>query len=323
MTLKKRVHSTERSPYMHVVNPNISYVKMDNSIGKGTVHTYNTFDGISILKINISSKTWPISTSLGRKNFIFLNYCIKGRCEVSLANGLTTCVSEGEICISKSYAIKEFFYPLGKYEGIKLIFDIDTLKQTSEFFINSFDMDILETLEQYTTTNLTFVASANEKLKQLINELQETTTNNNLFEMRLNILRLLYLISNPKIILANKKQVYLSPSQVQLANAVEEIITKDLQKKITIASLSQKFGVSETTLKTYFKGLYGTNISTYLQEIRMNEAARQLSQTKNQISDIAGSVGYDNQSKFAAVFKKFLKISPSEYRRLKQFENNK
>ncbi len=46
------------------------------------------------------------------------------------------------------------------------------------------------------------------------------------------------------------------------------------------------------------------NISTWLREIRMNEAARLLSDTKRPIAEISEQVGYSNQGKFAAVFQK-------------------
>ena len=52
----------------------------------------------------------------------------------------------------------------------------------------------------------------------------------------------------------------------------------------------------------------------------MNEAARLLSNTKRPIAEISEQVGYSNQGKFAAVFKKQLGLSPLEYRRFKNLE---
>ena len=54
---------------------------------------------------------------------------------------------------------------------------------------------------------------------------------------------------------------------------------------------------------------------------RMQYAALLLETTQMKISDVALQTGYDNQSKFAAVFKKAYQQSPLEYRRSKRLEN--
>ena len=105
---------------------------------------------------------------------------------------------------------------------------------------------------------------------------------------------------------------------VSLKNA--QILSNDLRQHIPIRQIAERFSVSETSLKNYFRGVYGQNISTWLREIRMNEAARLLSNTKRPIAEISGQVGYSNQGKFAAVFKKQLGLSPLEYRRFKNLE---
>lgn len=320
MSLKDNFSSTKYSPYIHNINPYKAYIELDNTLGQGKVYIHKVFDGILALLINISSNEWPTSETSDSRNLIFINYCIKGRCEVSLDNGLTTCVSEGEISISKSSAIKEFLYPLKQYEGIEFVFDIHTLKNASRFFKDGFGIDIASTLEHYTSEALPFTVAANSPIRELMDEIYKKTNSENLFQIKLNTLQLLYLLAQKEISSGYKKRVYLSSVQTQIAKATRDVISEDLQKKITVAELSQAFGVSSTTLKTYFKGLYGKNISVYLQELRMNEAAKQIAQTEFPVSEIAGMVGYENQSKFAAVFKDYFEVSPMEYRRLKRLE---
>lgn len=102
------------------------------------------------------------------------------------------------------------------------------------------------------------------------------------------------------------------PSQVNQA-----ILTESLTVDYTAKELAAQFGVSETSLKTYFMGVYGENISVYLRKKRMEHAAHLLETTQLKISEIALQSGYDNQSKFAAVFKKEYQTTPLEYRRVK------
>ena len=100
-----------------------------------------------------------------------------------------------------------------------------------------------------------------------------------------------------------------------IAKKAEQILTADLRKHIPVRLLAEKFSVGETSLKNYFRGVYGQNISTYLREVRMKAAAEFLANTSRPIAEIAEQVGYSNQGKFAAVFKKQFGMSPLEYRR--------
>ena len=84
--------------------------------------------------------------------------------------------------------------------------------------------------------------------------------------------------------------------------------------------LAEEFSISETSLKNYFRCVYGQNISVYLREIRMNKAGELLATTRLSVAEIAEQVGYLNQSKFASVFKKQFGVSPLEYRRSRHLE---
>ena len=105
-----------------------------------------------------------------------------------------------------------------------------------------------------------------------------------------------------------------------IAKKAEQILTADLRKHIPVRLLAEKFSVGETSLKNYFRGVYGQNISTYLREARMKAAAEFLEDTSRPIAEIAEQIGYSNQGKFAAVFKKQFGMSPLEYRRMKHLE---
>ena len=319
MSLMDDFSATQYAPYIQSINPNNILISVHNECGNGRVYVHNVFQGILALCIDISSKEWPSAGVEHQTDMIFFNYCIKGRCEVSLSDGLTTCVSEGELIISKNAVIKEYFYPLKQYEGIEIIFNMDALKHADHMLKEHFDIDITQIFAHYTTTNLPFTTAVNAKVHQLLKEMCDLNAGDHLLQMRIHMLHLLHLLSKKEIISDQKKRTYLTSSQIQIAKSVEAIITKDLQKKITVTELSDTFNVSATTLKTYFKGLYGKNISTYLQELRMNKAAKLIAETKHPISDISSMVGYENQSKFAAVFKNHFAVSPLEYRRVKHY----
>ena len=126
---------------------------------------------------------------------------------------------------------------------------------------------------------------------------------------------------------------FFTETQVDIAKQVEKIITSDLRQHHPAWELAARFCVSETSLKNYFRGVYGQNISVYLREIRLKKAAELFASTKSvylreirlkkaaelfastklSVSEVAEQVGYMNQSKFAAVFKKQYGQTPLEY----------
>ena len=102
----------------------------------------------------------------------------------------------------------------------------------------------------------------------------------------------------------------------------EHQITKDLSKKITVESLAAGYRISPSSLKNYFSGIYGCSISEYLQIMRMRQAKILLETTNNSVMQIAAFVGYENQSKFSAVFKKHTGYAPLEYKKITILKRN-
>ena len=132
---------------------------------------------------------------------------------------------------------------------------------------------------------------------------------------------LFFFFYNLKEIPPSQACTFFTEKQVYIAKLLENIITSDLRQHHPAWELAAQFSVSETSLKNYFRGVFGQNISVYLRETRMKKAAELLSTTKLSVAEAAEQVGYINQSKFASVFKKQFGLSPLEYRRSKNLGN--
>lgn len=78
---------------------------------------------------------------------------------------------------------------------------------------------------------------------------------------------------------------------------------------------AELFSVSESSVKNYFYGVFGQSISKYLTHRRMLRAAELLKTTDCSVLEVANQVGYLNQSKFAAAFRREHAVTPLEYRR--------
>lgn len=105
-------------------------------------------------------------------------------------------------------------------------------------------------------------------------------------------------------------------SQIAIVKEAEAVILQDLSRRITAKEMADRFGISESSFKLYVRGILGDSYLSYFREKRMEKAAELLKSTSLKVIEIANSVGYENQGKFARVFAETYGVSPLEFRRL-------
>jgi len=101
----------------------------------------------------------------------------------------------------------------------------------------------------------------------------------------------------------------------QIVNEAHSFLVRDISKRYTIAELSAKFHINQTTLKTVFKRMFGQSIGEYMKEYRIKRAKELLCQSDSSIAEIARAVGYENQSKFTLAFRDITGMLPRAYRK--------
>ena len=84
---------------------------------------------------------------------------------------------------------------------------------------------------------------------------------------------------------------------------------------ITLEEMGEYFGFNPNYLSTYLKKQTGKSFIKLIHIQRINVAAEYLRHTNASIEQISLKVGYENPSYFYKIFRKFLGISPSEYRK--------
>ena len=111
-------------------------------------------------------------------------------------------------------------------------------------------------------------------------------------------------------------ETFFTRSQIAIVKEAEALILEDLSKRITAKEMAERFGISESSFKLYIKGILGDSYLSYFRKKRMEKAAHLLESTNIKVIDIAISVGYENQGKFAKVFSDMYGVKPLEFRRL-------
>ncbi|MGI6617954.1 MAG: AraC family transcriptional regulator [Saccharofermentanales bacterium] len=99
-----------------------------------------------------------------------------------------------------------------------------------------------------------------------------------------------------------------------IALKVKNYIDSHFDEKITLKSISDSICVSQSYLSHAFKEITGYSPIQYTIRRRLGEAQSLLSMTDLPISEIAFRLGFDNQSHFHSLFKKYIGMTPGQYR---------
>jgi len=106
-------------------------------------------------------------------------------------------------------------------------------------------------------------------------------------------------------------------SLMQYSNIVNRAIAyihENIMEKIHVEDISRHIYVHPNYLSAIFKKETGTPLSEYITKCKIEEACHLIRYSNNTISDIALFYQFCNQSYFIKVFKKYMGITPQQYR---------
>ena len=212
-----------------------------------------------------------------------------------------------------------YVYPGRNYQGLEFFIDTDSSELSRCSWIEEeFGIDFRRLVSLYCPDGGTYISGTSPEAEAVLHKLWELPSvplPHALYQMKLYSLSLFSLLLNPQAPPSSRVCTFFTEAQVTIAKRTEKIITADLSEHHPAWELADKFGISATSLKNYFRGVFGENLSTFLREARMRRAAELLQDTELRVAEIAAQVGYENQSKFAAVFARQFGCPPLEYRR--------
>ena len=95
---------------------------------------------------------------------------------------------------------------------------------------------------------------------------------------------------------------------------VVEYIRLNYSQELSLGTLAEIAGLSESYLTRTFKKEVGQTVFQYAAQLRCRKAADMLRSTELAIAQISSYVGYEDNNYFVKVFKKQYGVTPSEYR---------
>lgn len=283
--------------------------------GTGTVEVLTLFPGVVLQFHSFHCKSFHLAESKEVGNSLKINYCLEGRMEVRMSDNLLLFMEPGNLSVDIRKAHDSFQFPCGHYHGIELLFHSSAVKLEAPDLLKLLGVDGKLVQLRFCKNAQSYVVRADDRLRQLFEDMVKAPDECRFTYLQAKAAELILLLCASDMPEKSDESSFMTMGQVQIAKQVMEIISTDLSKHYSIENLAAPFGISPSSLKNYFQGVYGKNISTWLREARMSAAALALRESNQPVAEIAAGVGYENASKFSAAFKNFLGETPLEYRR--------
>lgn len=123
-----------------------------------------------------------------------------------------------------------------------------------------------------------------------------------------------YIDSSVEYITKDSVQRNVSDEDYNKLIKIVDFIKANIDKKITLESVSKEINISKYYLSHFFKEHMGIGFKSYIQHIRLDKAVYFLLHTDNKIIDIALDCGFSSIQHFYQFFKGKYNCTPAEYR---------
>ena len=283
-----------------------------------SISRHKVFDGIDLMFLDVKQETIQFYAKSHTKTFA-INHCEEGRIECKFTSGEYLYMGPGDMSlgwhISSNYQHENYF-PTKLFKGVVLLVDVEKAQPILDTLVTETRIDLTQLANRFCEhSDFGMMMEETEAVRQIFSSLYKVPDQIKGHYFKLKVIEIFLLLSIISTTNHEKRSSY-RKQQVDIVKAVNEYISTQFMKRITIDSLSDQFDIPTSTLKRCFKGVYGTTIHHYLKECRINAAKRLLQESDQSILEIANAVGYENGSKFTSAFKESTGVTPSAYRKV-------
>ncbi len=292
-----------------------SIYRSQDSTGDCEVTVYPVFSGIELVYYDVHMQSCDIDLAKGREMLI-ITHCQEGRIEFEYKNGEYLYLASGDLSIQKNTEnIRHRYCPLSHYHGVSVAIDMNRVPRCFSCILDDVFVSPEELEMKFCYEKPYAIMRENISIEHIFSELYSVPENIRKGYHKVKVLELLLFLSGLEYKGESEERRYFSRSQVTAAKEAKKYLLAHLDEHITITELADMLGISSTSLKICFKGVYGDTINGYITNCKMQKAASLLKSTDKSVLEIAGIVGYNNGSKFAGAFRRVMNKSPNEYRK--------
>ncbi len=107
-----------------------------------------------------------------------------------------------------------------------------------------------------------------------------------------------------------------SATQEKWIAEVREYLNANVSRNVTMKELSCQVNIHPVYLGATFAKVEGCTVGEYLRRMRLQQAARELTETQEDIGQIGVNAGFYDHAHFNRIFRAYLGMPPKEFRRL-------
>ena len=153
------------------------------------------------------------------------------------------------------------------------------------------------------------------KMSTLLNDLSKADQHNE----PVLLLGLLDMMSNRKDMIKILQPTPYDPQSIaEKLEKVDRYISSNIYGKVSLEEVSRYLGMNRTYFCLFFKKHYGISFTDYINRKRLETASSLLLKPDTSIAEVALSCGYPTVTYFNRIFRKYMGMTPSEYRKSKE-----
>lgn len=182
-----------------------------------------------------------------------------------------------------------------------------------EDFLKIPEMDAFKNFLKLSNRGMTF----HGRTKEQINSLMAGMVSMNGIQRLSSLLSVFDILSNTTEyeLLASVGYAHSIQNNSDRLGKITAYIMQNFDKEIALPEVAQMANMAVTTFCNFFKEQYRTTFVEYLNAVRIGHACKLLSDNDKNIVEVAYDCGFNNLANFNRQFKKYKKMTPSQFRK--------
>ena len=253
------------------------------------------------------------------KNRLEIFFCLGGKLRLENQTHDLYSIASGEIALLSGIEPMLYCQTEGMLEGILICMDVSRiLENFDELYGEAANIrNICGWLDRATECRQVKILGKNIWTDTVFSVLNTLESSERRQYCILKAIELVYLIQKESYVLQTNSGNYQNQGYAQqTAEEMRQYLKQHLDQKLTIKQMSQRYCLSHTAFKEYFRRMNGCPFHKWLLQQRMAKAVELLRHSSMSILEIAQSVGYEGVSQFNVVFKRIYGVTPSRYRKM-------
>ena len=285
-----------------------------DSDGEAARTAYPVFPGIEIAYHDVHAASAATQRTCAA-GCLEIHHCREGRIAYPYGDACFFLAPGDLAIVQRAAEAVPVRFPTGHYHGITVTIDPARAPDCLSCFLEDVEVRPSALIEKFCADGACFVTRSSPGVAHIFSELYSVPEGIRKGYFKVKILELLLYLDALELGSGTEKP-YFYRSQVETVKAIRSYLAEHLEQHITLEALSRQYQIPLTTMKACFKSVYGSPVNTYMRALRMDRAVLLLrKEPETSVTEIAGTVGYDSASKFAAAFRAVKGQTPLEYRR--------